>query len=574
MVKKFISYYSNHKKLFILDLLCAFALALCDLVYPMITREIINNVVPNKNLRLLIIFGISLLVIYILKYIFNFFVQYWGHVVGVRMQAEMREDVFTHLQKLPLGYFSDNKTGVIMSRIINDLMDISELAHHGPEDLFISLITLVGSFFILCTINVPLTIIIFLLLPLLIWFTIKKRKRMSAAFMETRVQTGEINASLENSISGIRVVKAFTNSDYELEKFKKNNVLFIKARSFAYKTMAEFYSGMYFLLDLLNLVALIAGGYFAYKGVINFGDFAAYFLYISMFLNPIKRLIGFVEQFQSGATGFKRFIELIEEECEKDNPNGLELSNVQGDIRFNNVSFKYDDENHILDNISFTIEKGSTVALVGPSGGGKTTICNLIPRFYSTTEGTISIDNIDINNIKLASLRSNIGIVQQDVFLFTGTIKENICYGSPNASLEDIIEAAKKANIHDFILGLENGYDTFIGERGVKLSGGQKQRLSIARVFLKNPPILILDEATSALDNTTELIIQKSLEKLSEGRTTIIVAHRLSTIIDADIINVINKGVLVGSGTHKKLLQICKAYKNLYKIESNNKIIE
>ena len=564
MVKKFISYYSNHKKLFILDLLCAFALALCDLVYPMITREIINNVVPNKNLRLLIIFGISLLVIYILKYIFNFFVQYWGHVVGVRMQAEMREDVFTHLQKLPLGYFSDNKTGVIMSRIINDLMDISELAHHGPEDLFISLITLVGSFFILCTINVPLTIIIFLLLPLLIWFTIKKRKRMSAAFMETRVQTGEINASLENSISGIRVVKAFTNSDYELEKFKKNNVLFIKARSFAYKTMAEFYSGMYFLLDLLNLVALIAGGYFAYKGVINFGDFAAYFLYISMFLNPIKRLIGFVEQFQSGATGFKRFIELIEEECEKDNPNGLELSNVQGDIRFNNVSFKYDDENHILDNISFTIEKGSTVALVGPSGGGKTTICNLIPRFYFTTEGTISIDNIDINNIKLASLRSNIGIVQQDVFLFTGTIKENICYGSPNASLEDIIEAAKKANIHDFILGLENGYDTFIGERGVKLSGGQKQRLSIARVFLKNPPILILDEATSALDNTTELIIQKSLEKLSEGRTTIIVAHRLSTIKNADKIMVLTDEGISESGTHEDLLHQNGIYAELY----------
>ena len=564
MLKKFISYYSNHKKLFTLDLLCAFALALCDLVYPMITREIINDVVPNQNLRLLIIFGVSLLVIYILKYIFNYFVQYWGHVVGVKMQAEMRRDVFTHLQKLPLGYFSDNKTGVIMSRIINDLMDISELAHHGPEDLFISMITLIGSFFILCTINVPLTIIIFLLLPLLIWFTIKKRKKMSDAFMETRVQTGEINASLENSISGIRVVKAFTNSDYELKKFENNNSLFVKARSYAYKAMAEFYSGMYFLLDLLNLIAIIAGGYFAYKGIINFGDFAAYFLYISMFLNPIKRLIGFVEQFQSGATGFKRFIELIEEECEKDNPNGLELSNVQGDIAFNNVSFKYDDENHILNNISFKIEKGSTIALVGPSGGGKTTLCNLIPRFYTATEGTITIDNIDIGNIKLDSLRSNIGIVQQDVFLFTGTIKENISYGSPNASLEDIMEAAKEANIHDFIVGLENGYDTYIGERGVKLSGGQKQRLSIARVFLKNPPILILDEATSALDNNTELIIQKSLEKLSKGRTTIIVAHRLSTIKNADKILVLTDEGIAESGTHQELLNKDAIYANLY----------
>lgn len=564
MLKKFISYYSNHKKLFTLDLLCAFALALCDLVYPMITREIINDVVPNQNLRLLIIFGVSLLVIYILKYIFNYFVQYWGHVVGVKMQAEMRRDVFTHLQKLPLGYFSDNKTGVIMSRIINDLMDISELAHHGPEDLFISMITLIGSFFILCTINVPLTIIIFLLLPLLIWFTIKKRKKMSDAFMETRVQTGEINASLENSISGIRVVKAFTNSDYELKKFENNNSLFVKARSYAYKAMAEFYSGMYFLLDLLNLIAIIAGGYFAYKGIINFGDFAAYFLYISMFLNPIKRLIGFVEQFQSGATGFERFIELIEEECEKDNPNGLELSNVQGDIAFNNVSFKYDDENHILNNISFKIEKGSTIALVGPSGGGKTTLCNLIPRFYTATEGTITIDNIDIGNIKLDSLRSNIGIVQQDVFLFTGTIKENISYGSPNASLEDIMEAAKEANIHDFIVGLENGYDTYIGERGVKLSGGQKQRLSIARVFLKNPPILILDEATSALDNNTELIIQKSLEKLSKGRTTIIVAHRLSTIKNADRILVLTDEGIAESGTHQELLSQNGIYAHLY----------
>lgn len=564
MLKKFISYYSNHKKLFTLDLLCAFALALCDLVYPMITREIINDVVPNQNLRLLIIFGVSLLVIYILKYIFNYFVQYWGHVVGVKMQAEMRRDVFTHLQKLPLGYFSDNKTGVIMSRIINDLMDISELAHHGPEDLFISMITLIGSFFILCTINVPLTIIIFLLLPLLIWFTIKKRKKMSDAFMETRVQTGEINASLENSISGIRVVKAFTNSDYELKKFENNNSLFVKARSYAYKAMAEFYSGMYFLLDLLNLIAIIAGGYFAYKGIINFGDFAAYFLYISMFLNPIKRLIGFVEQFQSGATGFERFIELIEEECEKDNPNGLELSNVQGDIAFNNVSFKYDDENHILNNISFKIEKGSTIALVGPSGGGKTTLCNLIPRFYTATEGTITIDNIDIGNIKLDSLRSNIGIVQQDVFLFTGTIKENISYGSPNASLEDIMEAAKEANIHDFIVGLENGYDTYIGERGVKLSGGQKQRLSIARVFLKNPPILILDEATSALDNNTELIIQKSLEKLSKGRTTIIVAHRLSTIKNSDRILVLTDEGIAESGTHQELLSQNGIYAHLY----------
>ncbi len=564
MIHKFISYYKPHKKLFALDMLCAFLVAICDLFYPMITRNLINDYVPNRQLQLIFIWAFVLLGIYLLKAGLNYFIQYYGHVVGVRMQADMRKEVFTHLQELPFSFFDKNKTGVIMSRIINDLMDISELAHHGPEDLFVSTIMLIGSFIILCTINVPLTLIIFAFIPLLIWFAAKKRIKMTHAFTETRVKVAEVNAGLENSISGIRVAKAFANKEYEIQKFQKDNLAFQKAREFAYKAMAEFFSGMNFIVDFLNVLVLLVGGYFVYQYKIQLGDFVAYLLYINLFLRPIRKLIQFIEQYQSGMTGFKRFIELMEAKPESEIETPIQLQDVQGQIDFKNVSFMYDENSHILNNINLTIEKGKTVALVGPSGGGKTTLCHLIPRFYEIDEGQIYIDNVDIKKFDRMSLRKNIGIVQQDVFLFTGTIKENIAYGNLDATDEEIIEAAKQANIHDFILHLANGYNTYIGERGVKLSGGQKQRISIARLFLKNPPILILDEATSALDNATEILIQQSLDKLAKGRTTLIVAHRLSTIKNADEIIVLTDKGIEERGSHKELLNKQGIYANLY----------
>lgn len=564
MIRKFIKYYKPHKKLFILDMICAFLVAICDLFYPMITRNIINDYVPNQNLKLLITWAVVLFIIYTFKMGLNYFIQYYGHVVGVRMQADMRKNIFTHLQKLPFSFFDENKTGIIMSRIINDLMDISELAHHGPEDLFVSSIMLIGSFILLCTINIPLTLIIFAFIPLLVWFAIKKRVKMSKAFTETRVQVGEVNATLENSISGIRVAKAFANKEYEVNRFQENNKRFQNAREYAYRAMAEFFSGTNFILDLLNVVVLVAGGYFTYTGRINIGDFTAYLLFIGLFLSPIKRLVQFIEQYQSGMTGFKRFLELMEAPQEAEDQNAVTLQDVKGEISFKNVGFMYDSNTQVLHNIHLDIRSGRTIALVGPSGGGKTTLCHLIPRFYEIDEGEILLDGMDIRNIQRESLRKNIGIVQQDVFLFTGTIRENIMYGDLTATEEELIEAAKKANIHDFIMGLEDGYDTYIGERGVKLSGGQKQRISIARIFLKNPPILILDEATSALDNTTEMLIQKSLDVLCKGRTTLIVAHRLSTIKNADEIVVLTDKGIEEKGTHDDLFKQGGIYSSLY----------
>ena len=572
MLKEFISYYKPHKKLFVLDMIAAFIVALCDLFYPMITRQIINDIIPNGKIRLVFFWAISLLIIYIMKYFLNHFIQYWGHMVGVRIQADMRKRVFNHLQTLPFTYFDENKTGVIMSRIINDLMEISELAHHGPEDLFISIIMLIGSFIILCTINVPLTIISFIFIPILVWFSMKNRLKMEKAFMDSRVKIGDLNADLENSIAGIRVSKAFTNREYENEKFEVGNKRFVGARQMAYKSMADYFSGMYFFIDILDLIVLIAGGYFVYKNLINFGDLVAYLLFIKMFMTPIRKLISFVEQYQSGVTGFERYRQLLSVKPEKDKEEAKALENIRGTIEFKNVSFKYDEDTHILNDLSFKVKEGKTLALVGPSGGGKTTLCNLIPRFYNIDKGDILIDDNSIYDINISSLRKNIGIVQQDVFLFTGTIKENILYGNPEASYEEVIKAAKLANIHEFIESLPEGYNTYIGERGIKLSGGQKQRLSIARVFLKNPPILILDEATSALDNATEYLIQKSLEKLSNGRTTIVVAHRLSTIKNADEIMVLTDKGIEERGTHKDLLALGGIYselnKNIEKTES------
>lgn len=573
MIKRFISYYKPHKKLFFIDMICAFLVAAMDLVFPLITNILLKDAIPNKNLRVIIIFTGVLALLYVIKLIANYVVDYWGHVMGVRLQYDMRKEIFSHLQSLPFSYFDDNKTGSIMSRIVNDLMEISELAHHGPEDIFISLIMLIGSFVLLCVINVKLTLIIFAFIPIILIFCINKRVKMSEAFDDVRKKIAVVNTKLENSISGIRVAKSFTNEEYEMEKFDEGNREFKHSRSYAYKYMAEFMSGMRFFVDMLNVVVLGFGGYFVYKDYIGIVDLSTYFLYIAYFMQPIRRLTSFVEQYQSGMSGFKRFVEIMDTKADiADTPGAKEIDNLSGDIKFHKATFKYSDSKEIFNNIDLTIKSGKTLALVGPSGGGKTTICNLIPRFYELSEGKITINNEDIKNITLKSLRKNIGFVQQDVFLFTGSIRDNILYGNPEANDEEIMAAAKDANIHEFIMSLPNGYDTYVGERGVKLSGGQKQRISIARAFLKNPPILILDEATSALDNTSELIIQKSLEKLSKGRTTIVVAHRLSTIKNADEIIVIGNNGIIESGNHEELMKANNIYAKLYNSQFNGYI--
>jgi ATP-binding cassette subfamily B protein len=563
MLKLFIKYYGPYKKMFFLDIFVASIAAICDLFYPTITRKLINDVLPDKNYRVFLIFVVALFVIYCIKMFCNYFMQYWGHLVGVGMQANMRRDVYEHLQELPIRYFDNNQTGTIMSKIINDLQEVSELAHHGPEDLFISLIMLIGSFFILIKVNLLLTMIIFIFFPIIVMFSIIMRKKLTDAFMKTREKTGVINARLQNSITGIRVSKAFVISESEKERFEIDNKSYIDARGVAYKVMAQYGAGIGFFIDLLDYVVLMIGAYFVYIQKIRIGDLFAYLLYIKIFTQPLRRLIALVEQYQNGMTGFKRFFELISEEKEKDQDNANDVNTFDGEIEFNNVSFKYEDKK-ILKNISFVLEKGKMLALVGPSGGGKTTICNLIPRFYQIEEGDISIDKMSIYNMTLESLRKNIGIVQQDVFLFTGTIKENIIVGKMEATDDEIIEASKKANIHDFIMELPDNYETYVGERGVKLSGGQKQRIAIARIFLKNPPILILDEATSALDNITEQLIQKSLEALSAGRTTIVVAHRLTTIKNADEIIVLTENGIEERGTHKELLAAKGYYYKLH----------
>lgn len=568
MLRSFAHYYKPHWKLFVFDMICALVAAGCDLVYPVVSRNIINTYIPDKNIRLILTWCAALLVIYIIQTVMQYFMQYQGHIVGVRMQADMRRDVFEHLQKLPFSYFDEHKTGVIMSRIVNDLMDISEFAHHGPEDLFISLVTVVGAFIILCTVNVPLTLITFAVLPFLVLFIIKKRSAMTLAFRKNRIEIAEVNASLENSIAGIRVSRAFTGEREEEKKFAENNQRYVTVRERSYRVMAEFFSGTNFLTSLMNVVILAAGGYCVYRGVINVGDMVAYMLFINMFVNPIKKLIQFVEMFQNAITGYVRFQELMNVEPEQDEKGAIELKDVRGEIVFDDVTFHYDENKEVLSHISLTFPQGKMVAIVGPSGGGKTTLCHLIPRFYEISGGSILVDGHDIRDVTRASLRRQIGIVQQDVFLFTGTIFDNIAYGKLGASREEVYEAAKKANIHDYIMSLPEGYDTFVGERGVKLSGGQKQRISIARVFLKNPPILVLDEATSALDNVTENYIQDSLDDLCKNRTTIVVAHRLSTIKNADEIIVMDRDGIEERGTHEELLARGNGiYKELYEAQ-------
>ena len=565
LFKKFVAYYKPHKGTFALDMICSFFFSVIGLLYPMITQKILDDYIPNGMIKEILILSSVLLAVYLIRAGLNYYINYYGHAMGVKMQAKMRSDLFKHLEKLPYSFYDNNETGQLMARMTNDLFNVSELAHHGPENIFITSFMTLSAFVYLCTINWKLALIIFAFLPVLIVIAVFSRKNMTKAFQKSREEIGNINACLENSIAGIRVTKAYTNADHEQARFEESNSAFVKARTKAYKAMGGFHSSMTLVTSIYNVIVLLAGGLFCIYDSANFDyvDLVAFMLSINLFISPIQTLIGFFEQLQDGITGFKRFDDIMITPTEEDSPDAVDIENFEGEITFENVTFGYD-ERIVIDDISFTVPKGKTYAFVGASGGGKTTLCHLIPKFYNYESGDIKIDGVSIKDITANSLRKNIGIVQQDVFLFTGTFRDNILYGDPNATDEQVIEAAKKANIHDYIMSLEKGYDTEIGERGVKLSGGQKQRLSIARVFLKNPSILILDEATSALDNTTETLIQQALSTLCVGRTTLVVAHRLSTVRKADNILVINKGKIEESGTHDELLEKNGIYKSLH----------
>lgn len=564
MLKRFLEYYRPHKKTFILDMVASFLVSAIGVLYPIITREMLNNLIPQQKYRMIVTLGLGLLLLYGVRMLLRYYIQYKGHEMGVMMQAKMRLDMFRHLEKLPFSFFDNNETGKLMSRMTNDLFDVIELAHHGPENIIISSIAVLSSFIYLSSINLPLTLIIFACVPFLIIISTKLRRKMKKAFAERRLSVAEINASLENSISGIRITKAFNNTEAEEKKFNIGNKKFIDSSREAYQAMGLFHSSTSFITDVFNVIVLISGGLYLYAGKINFGDYSAFIVSVNLFITPITTLIGFMEQFQNGITGFERFIEIMDQEPETDSPDAQPVTTVKGHIQLQDVSASYDEGKEVLTNIHLDIAPGKKLALVGPSGGGKTTICHLIPNFYQPSSGKILLDGKDINCITKASLRDNIGIVQQDIYLFNASIRENILYGKPDATEDEVIMAAKRANIHDYIMTLDDGYDTIIGERGVRLSGGQKQRLSIARVFIKNPPILILDEATSALDNATEILIQEALDELCAGRTTIIVAHRLSTVKNADEIAVIDGGKITEKGTHDELIANNQLYSKLY----------
>ena len=567
MLKRFIAYYKPHKFMFTMDMLASLLISIIGMVYPIVTNKMLNDLIPNKLYKQIILAGIIVLVLYVIRMLLRYFVQYYGHMIGTRMQQQMRTNLFSHLEKLPYSFFDNHETGSIMTRLTSDLFEISELAHHGPENIFICAVMIIGSFAYLCTIDIYLTLIIFACVPVLVLVSVMMRKKMREAFTERRKSNAVINASIESSITGIRVTKAFTNADKEMEKFQVGNEQFVEASRKSYMAMGMFHSSTSFVTDVFNVIILIAGGLFLYGGRINFADYSTFIVSVNLFINPVNTLIGFMEQFQNGTTGFKRFLEILDTPAEQEEPDATELKDVRGEIELDHVSFSYDDSREVLDDVTLNVKKGDIMALVGPSGGGKTTICHLLPRFYRITEGAIRIDGQDISKLTLDSIRRNIGIVQQDVFLFNGTIRDNILYGRLDATEEEVIQAAKRANIHDYVMSLEKGYDTEIGERGVRLSGGQKQRLSIARVFLKDPAILILDEATSALDNTTEILIQQALDELCKGRTTIVVAHRLSTIKRANSIAVISEGKITEQGTHEELMELGGTYKHLYSLQ-------
>lgn len=570
LLKRFLPYYRKYRTEMILDLCCALLTTLCEVVFPLIVRAITNQAVTDYT-AITTPWVLKLGGVYILLRIIdaaaNYFMQYWGHVTGSKLETDMRTDLFDHLQQLSFSYFNNTKVGQIMARITSDLFDVTEFAHHGPEEVLIAGVKIIVSFCILCNMNVWLTLLVFVLLPFMLIGTRYFRKKMRVAFKESRHHVGEINAQVEDSLLGVRVVKSFANEEIEKEKFGKGNLAFLKLKDMRYRYMAGFGTVTRLFDGLMYIVVVMAGALFLAAGKISVGDYTAYLLYISTLLTSIRRIVEFTEQFQNGMTGIERFCEIMDAPVEiKDNPGAKELGTVKGDVSFDHVSFHYaDDQSHeVLSDLNMHVSPGQNVAIVGPSGSGKTTLCNLIPRFYDITEGHISIDGQDIQGITLKSLRNSIGMVQQEVYLFSGTVRDNILYGKPGASDEEMLLAAKRAGAHEFITQLPNGYDTYIGERGVKLSGGQKQRLSIARVFLKNPPILILDEATSALDNESELLVQKSLEELAKGRTTFTIAHRLTTIRNADVIWVLTDKGVEEQGTHQELMDKHGIYHSLY----------
>jgi len=569
-LKIFFSYYKPHLRLFIFDMMCAFMIAAIDVSFPMLTRFALDTLIPNHNLKIFLVLISALLAGYGLRWLCNWFVNYWGHVFGVRVEQDMRRDVFDHLEKQSFTFFDQNRTGKIMSRATTDLFEITELAHHGPEDFSVAVLTLLGSFVFLLKIRWELAVIIIAAFPIILAIVILSRRMLSKTSRAVKEKTSEINASLESSISGIRVTQGFTNEDYEKENFSLTNTAYSEAKKIRFKYIANFHSNIDFCNNLLSLLVLACGGYFIMQGRMTISDLVAANLFIATFTRPIRQLTNFVEQFATGMAGFQRFLELMRTDTEvHDAADAVELLCARGNISFENVDFSYTKDFPVLRNVNLNIKAGEKFALVGASGGGKTTICNLIPRFYQITSGKITLDGIDLQQIKVNSLRKQIGIVQQDVFLFAGTVKDNIAYGKPGATDEEIMMAAKRAEIHDDIMKMPNGYDTVVGERGIKLSGGQKQRVSIARCFLKNPPILILDEATSALDTATEIKIQKAFDELSKGRTTLVIAHRLSTIKNADCIAVVDEKGIAETGTHKELLERKGEYYKLQEAQAN-----
>lgn len=571
-LKRFIRYYGPYKTVFFLDLFCAAVISLVDLAYPQILRTLTNTLFTGESsaiLRALPPIAIGLLVMYLIQSLCKYYVSYQGHMMGANMERDMRQQLFDHYEKLSFSYYDRNNSGQMMSKLVSDLFDIAEFAHHGPENLFISLIKIVGSFVFLFLINWRLAICLFLLVVCMFLFSLSQNQRMQETFMENRRKIGDVNSSLQDTLAGIRVVQSFANEDVERKKFKKSNHAFLLSKDANYHCMGTFTGWNLFFQGMMYLVTLIYGGYLIAKGQMQVGDLAMYSLYIGIFISPIQILVELIEMIQKGFSGFRRFLEVMETEPEiQDAPDAKDLEHVKGHVSYEDVSFHYsDDDAMVLSHVSFDIPAGKSIALVGPSGGGKTTICSLLPRFYDVTGGRVTIDGQDVRTLTKKSLRSQIGSVQQDVYLFCGTIRENIAYGKPDATMEEIIGAAKKANIHEFIQELPDGYDTFVGERGTRLSGGQKQRISIARVFLKNPPILILDEATSALDNESERRIQKSLEELAKNRTTITIAHRLSTIRNADEILVVTEDGIAERGTHRELLDKDGIYAHYYKMQ-------
>lgn len=569
-LKVFFSYYRPHLDLFVADMICAFFIAVIDVSFPFVTRHLLNTLIPKGAMRLFFCMIAFMLAVYCIRWVCVWFVNYWGHFFGVEVETDMRRDIFAKLEEQSFSFFDTHLTGHLMSRVTTDLFEVTELAHHGPEDIMTSLLTLLGSFFILLRIRWELAIVVFAFLPLVIFIAIRNRKKLSESSRLVKDKTAVINGALENSLTGIRVTQGFTAESLEVEKFAQSNITYKESKKDFYKVMSTFHANVDFFMALLSLLVVALGGYFIMQKKMTLPDLIAANLFVATFTNPVRKLVNFsVEQFSTGMAGFNRFLEIMRTDTSiKEADDAVELLSARGNISFKNVCFSYNEKTSVLENINLEIKAGEHFAFVGESGGGKTTICNLIPRFYEVTGGSISLDGIDLKRIKLENLRRQIGLVQQDVFLFAGTIKENIAYGKPNATDDEIITAAKRAEIHEGIMKMPEGYNSLVGERGLKLSGGQKQRISIARCFLKNPPILILDEATSALDSATEIKIQNAFDELSKGRTTLVIAHRLSTIKNADKIAVVEGKNITECGSHQELISLGGKYASLWKNQS------